>query len=99
MSDARVMTVLDDLEHLLAGLTDHPDPGLVATWHAAFKTAIAGAERGPQWPGIVARAHELGIRLEQQARHLQAIRGVVRQELEAKGRGRRALAGYMKTAH
>ena len=99
MSDARVMTVLDDLERLLAGLTDNPDPGAVAAWHAAFKEAIAGAERGPQWPGIVARAHELGRRLDQQARHLLAIRGVVRQELEARTRGRRALTGYYQATH
>jgi len=99
MSDARIMTVLDDLERLLAGLTDHPDPEAVAVWHAAFKEALAGAERGPQWPGIVSRALELGRRLDQQARQLMAIRGVVRQELEARNRGQRALSGYFKSTH
>ena len=94
MSDERVSAVLDDLERLLAAMTDDPEPALISTWHAAFKEAIAGAERGSQWPGIVARAHDLAQRLDLKAKHLTAIRGVIRHELLKRAQGTRALSGY-----
>lgn len=99
MSDARVATLLDDLERLLATLVDAPDPGAVQAWHTAFKEALAKAERGPQWPALVARGRELNRRLDQQVRHLTAIRGAIRLEIQAKERGRRALAGYRPTGY
>ena len=94
MSDGRVTAALDDLERLLASLVDDPDPTRVAQWHASFKEALAGAEKGPQWPAILARAQELGLRLQTQVNHLNAIRGAVREELLARSRGSRALSGY-----
>ena len=94
MSDATVSASLDDLERLLAALVDAPDAGAVQAWHAAFKEALAGAERGPKWPLLAARAKELNQRLDQQMRNLQAIKGAIRLELQAKERGRRALLGY-----
>lgn len=94
MSDSRITASLDDLERLLATLIDDPDPAKVAAWHAAFQEALACAEKGPQWPGILARAQELGRRLETQVNHLNAIRGAVRDELLARSKGSRALSGY-----
>ncbi len=94
MSDGRIAASLDDLERLLATLVDDPDPDKVAAWHAGFKEALAQAEKGPQWPAIVARAQELGRRLETQVNHLNAIRGAVREELLARSKGSRALSGY-----
>lgn len=94
MSDRNVAASLDDLERLLASLMDRPDPRAVDAWHAAFKAAVATAEKGPQWPQLVARARELGLRLDQEVRNLTAIRGAIRVELQAKERGRRALMGY-----
>ncbi|BDU74978.1 hypothetical protein [Mesoterricola silvestris] len=98
MSDARVMASLDDLERLLAELVDDPDPDRVAAWHAGFKEALAAAEKGPQWPGILLRAQELGRSLETRVNHLNAIRGAVREELLARSKGARALSGYKPAA-
>ena len=94
MSDRDLTASLDDLERLLASILDNPDPGAVDAWHLAFKEALAGAEKGPQWSAIVARAHDLGARLDQRMAQLRAIRGAVRQELQARERGKRALHGY-----
>lgn len=94
MSDAGVSKALDDLERLLGTLMDDPDPQAVADWHAAFREAVASAERGPAWPEIRNRAHELGRRLEQRTGQIQALRGAIREELRAQERGHRALEGY-----
>ena len=99
MSDGRVQASLDDLERLLATLVDDPDPAAVAAWHAGFKAALAGAEKGPQWAALIARAQDLGRRLDEQMRHLEAIRGAVRQELLAREKGSRALKGYQPTGN
>jgi hypothetical protein len=94
MSEERISASLDDLELLLGTLVDNPDPQAVAQWHAGFRKALEGAEKGPQWPAIQARAQELGKRLDLQVNHLNAIRGAVRQELLARSKGSRALRGY-----
>ena len=94
MSDGGVAAALDALERMLAAMTDDPDPGVVAAWHASFKEAVAGAERGPQWPELVARAHELGRVMDQHANRLKAIRGVIREELLTRSKGNRALSAY-----
>lgn len=94
MSDAGVSRSLDDLERLLERILDAPDPEAVAAWHAAFREQVAGAERGPQWGAIQARAHDLGRKLSERTGQLEALRGAVREELLAQERGRRALEGY-----
>ncbi len=94
MSDTRLTASLDDLERLLGSVLDDPDPQAIAAWHEAFKEALAEAEKGPQWAGIVERAHDLGKRLDQRVAQLQALRGAVREELVAREKGRRALTGY-----
>ena len=96
MSDERISASLDDLERLLATMTDDPDPTAIATWHAAFRTALAGAERGPQWAGILARARELAGRLDLKVVRLTAIRGAIRQELLTRAKGSRALSAYQQ---
>jgi flagellar hook-associated protein FlgK len=94
MSDARVSASLDDLDRLLGTLMDDPNPEAVAEWHASFKEALAGAEKGPQWLEISTRAKMLGSRLDERVNQLQALRGAVREELLAREKGRRALSGY-----
>jgi flagellar hook-associated protein FlgK len=94
MSDGRVSASLDDLETLLGTLMDDPNPEAVAAWHASFKEALAGAEKGPQWAELSARARQLGKRLDERLNQLQALRGAIRQELQAREKGRRALSGY-----
>lgn len=99
MSDARVSAALDDLERLLAALVDAPVPGVVQAWHTAFKEALATAERGSQWPAIAARAKDLNQRLDLAMRNLQAIKGAIRLELQAKEKGHRALMGYRPSGY
>ena len=94
MSDERIAAVLDDLERLLATMTDDPDPSAIDAWHAAFKEALAGAARGPQWAGLVVRARDLAHRLDLKVNRLTATRGAIRQELLARAKGSRALSGY-----
>jgi flagellar hook-associated protein FlgK len=94
MSDEAVAKTLDNLERLLETLLDRPDPQAVADWHASFREAVAGAERGPRWEELRTRAKELGRRLDERTRQLVALRGAIRQELQAHERGRRALKGY-----
>lgn len=97
MSDRAVASSLDDLERLLGQVLDDPDPGAVAAWHDQFRKALEGAEKGPQWPAIAARAHELGGRLQERVSQLKALRGAVREELLAREVGGRALKGYKPT--
>ena len=96
MSDGRIAASLDDLERLLAAMTDDPEPATIAAWHTAFKAALAGAERGSQWPAILARAQELAKRLDLKVDRLTAIRGAIRQELLARAKGSRALSAYQQ---
>jgi len=99
MSDARVMATLDDLESLLASMTDDPDPRAIAAWQISFKEALAGAERGPQWPVIVSRAQNLAKCLDLKVNRLTAIRGLIKQELLNRAKGTRALSAYAPRPH
>jgi hypothetical protein len=94
MSDRAVSEVLDQLEILLGGILARPDGQAIADWHQRFRTAVAAAERGPEWPGILARARDLGVLLDQQTTQLQAAQKAVRWELEKGALGQRALKGY-----
>lgn len=94
MSDGDVAASLDSLERLLSSMTDEPDAGAVEAWHASFRLALAGAEKGPQWPLLVDRAHALAQRLDLQANRFTAIRGAIGVELQKRANGDRALSAY-----
>ena len=94
MSDRDVVQVLDQLEVLLERIVAHPDGQAIADWHRSFKAAVAVADRGPEWPAILARAKGLGVLLDQQMNQLQAAQKAVKWELEKGALGQRALNGY-----
>jgi len=92
VSDLEVVAALDAMERLLhEGITE---PEAILDWRKRFETALAAAEHGPGWPGIVARAHALSERLESAARSLSEQRDQLRKEMDLHAQGARALRGY-----
>ena len=92
MSDTELIRVLDDLERLLQG--DLLEAGAVASWREQFEVALASADRGPDWPGIVTRAHELSAKLDTRTKALSEQRDKMGKELGLQAQGARALKGY-----
>jgi hypothetical protein len=94
MTDQAMAGVLDDLERILAMPLEFPDPKVIADWHESFKRCAASAERGPGWPGLVERAHQLGRLLKRREALLRADQQRVRRELNKFSVSRRALSAY-----
>ncbi|MGA2080939.1 MAG: hypothetical protein ABSH53_10075 [Holophaga sp.] len=94
MTDLEVLAVLDRLEPLLAVPADLPNDQAVAQWHEAFKQALAGAEHGPRWPEVQARAKVLGVLLSRRVAQLQSAQEALRRSLGRVATGRRALNAY-----
>lgn len=94
MSDARVEAAVAQVEAWLADPAWEPAAEALAAWQADLDAAVAVAARGPGWPALAARAHAAGARLATRADALAEARDQVKAELEALGRGNRALAGY-----
>lgn len=94
MSDQVVAEALDALEKLLAEPLEHLDGDRIGQWHERFRTAVDAAERGPGWPGLVRRAHDLGQQLDRMLGQALLQRDALRQELDAGGQGARALKAY-----
>ncbi len=94
MSEGGLHTALERMEAWVADPTWEPDPGLLAQWNAEFQTALACAEKGPDWPELMARAHALGWQLESRTAKLAQLKEKVKAELDAFERGDRALRGY-----
>lgn len=92
MSGQDLSALLDELELLLGA--DEPEGPAIADWHDRFRAAVAIAERGADWPELVARCHRLALRLDQAAAHLSVEREGIRRELDLQGQGARALKGY-----
>ncbi len=98
MTDQGVLEVLERLEPLLAAPLERPHAQAVADWHEAFKRAVAGAERGPRWPEVQARAKVLGRLLSRRMALLQAAQDALRKDLARFSSGRKALAAYRAQA-
>ena len=94
MSDQDVAQAFDALEELLAKATKDPDPEAVATWHEAFKAALASAERGPQWSALKARGRVMEVKLNQAVAVLRTLQDAVKREIDTQGAGQRALSAY-----
>jgi hypothetical protein len=94
MSDARVRAAIEQMEAWIGDPNWEPDPVLLETWNTAYQSAVANAEKGEGWSDLVARAHVLGKELEPRIAHLVRLRDQVKAELDAQGRGNRALIGY-----
>jgi flagellar hook-associated protein FlgK len=98
MSDAEVLAAIERMEGWLQDPGSMPAAEGLADWNAAFQSAVAGAERGPGWAELVARAHALGSRVQERTEALTAVRDQIRNELGAQQLGDRALKGYGASA-
>lgn len=94
MSDQDVLLAVKEMEAWLARGALLDDPGLVEQWHKKFLAALAGAERGADWPAILERVHALATRLDQQVSALESRKESLRKELQGQAVGRRALKAY-----
>ena len=92
MSDRDLDALLNELERMLQEGT--ADGEVLAGWQARFDNALATAERGDGWPGILERSRSLAGRLDREADRLTQERERLRRELEFQGQGARALKGY-----
>jgi hypothetical protein len=94
MSEGQIRAAIEQMEAWLADPAWEPDPAALAQWNAEFQAALAKAEKSPDWPELIGRAHAAGQLLE--ARTELAVKELeqVRAELTAHERGNRALRGY-----
>ncbi|MDP1830865.1 MAG: hypothetical protein Q8K67_02315 [Geothrix sp.] len=94
MSDADVLRAVEQMEAWLREPEALPDAEALAAWNRELQSAVAGAERGPGWADLAIRARTLGKQAQGRAATLAVQRDQVRAELDAQGRGGRALKGY-----
>ena len=92
MSDKDLTHCLDDLQLLLQAA--EPEADALALWQEHFDAAVASAERGPEWPAIVQRAHALAARADIAVSTLSAKQNLIREEMNVHRRGARALKAY-----
>ncbi len=93
MSDQDVVASLQALEGILA-VEGLPDGEALARWRDTFEAAVASAERGAGWEGVVTRAHGLEARIKQLAGAMTERRDDLRRELALQAAGHRAFKGY-----
>ncbi len=98
MSDALVLGLVEELEGVLADPAWVADPEFLLGWNQRFAEATAHAERGPEWPEILKRAHALGDRVHPVVDRLTKDMDAIRRELTEQERGQRALKGYGASA-
>lgn len=98
MSDGAVRRAVEQMEAWLEDPAWEPDAQVLAGWEAGFRAALAQAEKAPGWEDLVARSHAAGQRLETRAAALAEDCKGLKAELEAQGRGSRALKGYGASA-
>lgn len=94
MSNARVRAALEQMEAWLADPAWEPEAESLALWDTEFNAALAVAERGVEWPDLAQRAHAAGKQLEARVDRAVEVLDRMRREMEAQGRGHRALRGY-----
>jgi hypothetical protein len=97
MSDARVLAAIEQMEAWMREPEQMPGPDRLAEWNREFTDAVAVAERGPGWPGLLARAQALAGSLGGRTALLSAERDELRKSLDAQALGGRALKGYGAT--
>lgn len=94
MSDARVLRSIELMESWLRNPEGMPNADEMAVWNREFQSAVIGAERGPGWTNLIARAHALGAEVNGRTAELVVQRDQLRGELDTHERGGRALKGY-----
>ncbi len=98
MSNAGVRAAIEQMEVWMGDPGWEPDPGQLTVWNTGYQAALATAEKGEGWTELVARAHAMGKQLEPRLANLVRLRDEVKSELDAQGRGNRALIGYGASA-
>jgi hypothetical protein len=96
MSDAAVSDLILEMENYLKE-TEMPDSDYIAGWHARFRCAAdaaAAAGHGPDWQGVVERAHALGEAFQSRIGDLGYEHEQIKRELNVQALGQRALKGY-----
>ena len=94
MSHERLRASIEQMEAWVADPSWEPDPEALARWDADFQTALVHAEKGSDWPDLMARAHAAGHRLQARTVRFAQVRDELRAQLDAQERGNRALKGY-----
>lgn len=94
MKDGGLRASIEQMEAWVADPTWEPDPERLAQWDVDFQAALARAEKGPDWPNLMARAHAAGRELEARTVKFAQLRDQMKAELDAQERGNRALMGY-----
>jgi hypothetical protein len=94
MSNGKLRASIERMEAWVVDPSWEPDPKAIVRWDADFQAALAQAEKGPDWPDLMARAHSVGHRLEARTVRFAQVRDALRAQLDAQERGNRALKGY-----
>lgn len=94
MSDAEVLRVIEEMETQIHAESFSMDPGAIQDWQRRFQVAVASAERGPEWPGIVQKAQLIQGALERTLAQVIAKRDDIKREMETQAKGNRALNAY-----
>ncbi len=98
MSQGVLLASIEQMEAWVADPAWEPASEALARWHADFQAALAQAEKGPDWPELLARAHAAGRQLEIRTMKFAKLRDEMKAELNAYERGDRALRGYRASA-
>ena len=96
MSDQALLEAIEALEGALASGAA-PDPAFLAEWRIRFDEAARTADRGEEWPSLLARAHTLAAQVDRLSQSMALRRDEIRRELEHQAAGNRALKGYGST--
>ena len=94
MSAPALTELLARMEGWLSRPAGLPDPDELGRWNADLQAALASEARGADWSALVARAQALGAQVTRKAEAVAQARDAIRAELEAQGKGDRALRGY-----
>lgn len=94
MGDAKVREALDRMEAWLSDPAGEFDIPQLTEWNETYLSAVANAERGPEWSALVARAHALGAQLNVRLEPMIRDRDALKTELASFARGTLALKGY-----
>lgn len=94
MSDRKLLDSIKAMEDRLEADPSTLDAETLEAWNREFKTEAGSAERGPEWPAIVARAEALSQRIQAVTRELLLRREELKRELGTQTVGQRALKAY-----
>jgi hypothetical protein len=94
VSDREVLESICAMEGRLDGDPSGLDAAALEAWNQEFRTVVASAERGPEWPAILERAHRLSARIQTVVAGLDRKRAALKEELRSQNLGQRALKAY-----